>query len=111
MLRLILLLAGLLLVVRWYRVTRWDWDWEPIPADKPRRWRLVLDVIVEPRQSQSKRSSARRGSLGRVLGLSPSLIAKVVELQGRWHRNGTEASNSIFMDGFKLPPDHPIRDY
>ena len=110
MLRLILLLAGLLLVVRRWRVrVAWWLKRHPIAEVYTVGLQLRLERTFRP--TTSKRSSARPDSLGAVRGRFESLLANLRTDLRHGRQNGTEASNSISMDGFKSPLDHPIRDY
>ena len=119
MLRLIFLLAGLLLVVRRYRVQPWRLIYAGRQEyDLHTAWRFHL-LRRRRSQAQSKRSSARRGSLGRVLGrfarsmagrLGVLTVSQAAILR-RLGANGIKESSGTFMESGKSAPDHPIRDY
>ena len=119
MLRLILLLAGLLLVVRRYRVERaWERDVETdllglqgfLMALAP-PYPPGLLTFKRRSQAQSKRSSAHGGSLGRALGLLRRFNASQAAILRRLGANGIKESNGTFMESGRSAPDHPIRDY
>ena len=104
----LLLAGGLLLVVRRYRVEpAWWLKRHPIAEV----YTVGLQLRLERRPVTSKPSSARPDSPGAVRGRFESLLANLRTDLRHGRQNGTEASNSISMDGFKSPPDHPIRDY